>query len=889
MRSRDEPLWRRYLRFFGANPRADVDDELRFHLQELEHEFQSHGVDARTAREAARDKFGDLHRLRRALHRRSVRHHRMHQWSEWASSVMQDVRIALRSLRLQPGFALTVIVVLGLGTGASTAMFSAVDAAMLRPLPFAHPDRLVVVPSVLARMAGRPSTGSLDAMDVEGMHDVFSSVATYVEAPAGLNLNDAQRATRFRVSVVTWQFFRTLGVSAAHGRTFVEAEGTSDAPRVAVLSDECWRRDFGGAPVVGSTVTLNRKPYEITGVMPPGFAFPRRSDVWIPMSMPVTFAVFDAVEGMVFATTTIARLKPGVSLAAASTRFASEWRAWLETDQQSWTAPQSLIPLQTGLVEGRERAMWILLAATGLLLLLACANVANLQIARGATRRHEIAVRAALGGTRLRIARQLFVESLLLAVAGATLGLLLAPAAFGIVRQLLPSDLVDVAPAQLDARVLMFSVVLVVATSVIFGLWPAFAAAHANPHEAMKAGAAGAGSASLSRGARRVLTLGEIALAVVLVAGSGLMLRSLQRMTAVDTGFHAEHVASMEVTAATNVGNDTYAARQLAEHALLGRVIHTLAGMPGVSRVGVVDRLPLSWGSGVGIRLAVPGELHPPPMTAHIVRADSGYLGVVGIPLVRGRWFTSADDSVKPGVMVVSQGVADSLWPGSDPIGQRVNADYLGPRTVIGVVGNVRDYSLREASVQAYAPLFGALPNTVSIVIRGGATDAQLVSNLRVALHRADPTLPPYQVRMMHEVVSESVATRRAQTALLTLFGALALILAAVGVYAVASYGVARRSREFGIRTALGATPSSLEQRVLWESALLAAGGVVVGLAGAWAATRGLSSLLYEVTPNDLPTLIGTAVVLALTVVLASVVPARRAARTSVMDILRTE
>jgi len=888
----EEPLWRRYLRFFGANPRADVNDEIQFHLQELQRRFQSEGMTAPAAERAAREQFGDVERLRRALERTSTRHRRWLHWVEWWRSLTDDFRLAVRQLSKQPAFALSIIVMLGLGVGATTAMYSVVDAAMLKPLPFDDPGRLVYVAGIMAASGSTHGSGKgwLDVMGVEDMHDVFSSVAAYVGGPAGLNLNDPGHPERLNVSLVTWRFFATLGVRAARGRTFTAAEGAPNGPRVAVLSDACWRREFGGAPVVGKNVTLNQETYAIVGVMPPSFAFPHRSDIWIPLSMPLSSASFEAIQGMALGVNTIARLRDGVPLAAASARIRAAWRQRLDRARADRMPTSPVSPLQSMLVASYSRGMIVLLGATGLLLLLACADVANLQLSRAAFRRREIAVRAALGGTRARIARQLFAESILLAGTGAAFGVCLAPATFGLLRQLLPPDLADVAPPQLDARVLAFAVVLIATTSVVFGLWPALSSARADPHEAMKAGSTGATSSVASGVTRRALVVAEVALAVVLVAGAGLMLRSLMQLDSTDTGFQTSHVGTMYLTVVTPQRADAHSNPPWQERIVLDEIRRRLAATPGVTHVGVVQELPLTWGGLLG-QVAAHGAVESSIVGVHYIHADSGYLRTMGIGLVRGRWFTARDDSVKPGVIVLSRSVADSLWHGVNPIGQTVDAGMfgLGQRIVIGVVQDVRDFSLRESTTQAYLPLDEDLPPTMAMVAKGRLPDDALLAGMRRAVRLAAPTLPPYDVRMFDVVVASSISVRRAQTTLIAMFGALALLMATFGVYAVVSYGTARRAREFGIRAALGASGSALARQVAHESILMAGAGVVVGVVGAWAATRVLASLLYGVAPTDPVTFILTAGLLVVAALLATLGPALRTSRTNVMDVLRAE
>jgi putative ABC transport system permease protein len=906
MRKR-EPMWRRYARFFGPSVEADVDDELRDHLARMEADLRAHGVPEAEIAAAVRHQFGDIDAVRTDLERRDGRRLRLRTRIAAAGNLGQDVAYALRRLKQRPGFTAAVVVVLALGVGATTAMFSAVDAAMLRPLPFAAPRQLLLVNQMDVPFDPGPGQSYpspfhiLNYNDLAAMRGTFSSVAAY--AAGGLNLSDPGRPLRIQVGVVTASFFPTLGVRAREGRTFLPAEGKPGAPASAVLSYGLWVGHYGGRPMIDSMIVFNGKRYTVVGIMPRGFGFPNQSDAWIPMTNPTTFETFAAFRGYM-PSYTLARLADGVTPDEAIERLHALWTraastaAAADTSSRSWFKERFselgqsgfAVPLQRSLVGSTRTALLVLLGATALLLLIACVNVTNLLLSEAAVRRREIAVRAVLGATSGRLIRQLLTESVLLALAGTGLGVLVAPVVLRLVSRMLPAPLAGLAPAEIDVRVLAFAAALALITGIGFGLWPALGSARADLGETIK-GAAGRGATGAGSGrVRRGLVAAEFALAIMLLIGTGLTLRSFARLMAVDSGMHPARVGTLEMSFGADAGNRTQML------AILDRIVGRLQSAPGIEAAGVVNDLPLRGGGGIGLTFHAEGtpEWKPgsPIVFARYLIASGGYFKAMGIPLVRGRTFRASDDSLAPRVAVIDQVMADSVWPGQDPVGRRFTfgIDTLHPVTVVGVVAGVHDRSLAEPPyLQMYFPISQGPPANVAIVARGTLPPKALLARLTDAVHAVDPAQAVYRVRMMDDVVGASVAPQRTNALLITMFGALALVLTSLGVYAVVAYSVAQRRRELGIRAALGATRAHLTALVAREMAWVAAVGLALGLAGAWAASRVMSSLLFGVGTHDPATYVAAPLALIVPAMLAMLIPARRASRTNPMDVIREE
>ena len=888
-----EPLWRRYLRFFGPDVDADVDEELQFHLDMRERSFRDRGLSETEAREAARRRFGDVEAHRRTLRRQDARRHRRLRLAERAGEWFQDIRYAGRMLRQHRGFSLAVIATLALGIGATTAIFSAVDAALLRPLPFAAPERLLELKSIhipwgprgVEEPDARPSIRSVAALT-----DVFDGVFAY--AAGGLNLSGIGDPLRVKVGVATTGFFSTLGVGAAAGRTFAAEDGRPGNEMVTVVSHGLWQRQFGGQDVVGRSLRLNGKTYQVVGIMPAGFSFPEGADLWIPLTIPMTWSSFEPFRGYI-ATTVVGRLAAGASAEVAAQRLAGLWRAMPaeQVAEARDVIARPIEPFQRMLVGDRRTPMLILLGATGLLLLIACVNATNLLLAHAAMRERELAVRAVLGASRGRLVRQLFVQSVVLALGGAVLALALAVTTLGLVQALLPPEMVTLAAPRLDARLFGFATLLALVTALAFGTLPALWASRADAGSTLKSGG-GHGATALRRGrVRRVLVTAEVALALVLVAGSGLMLRSLAAVLETDPGFVPGRTGSALISF-DRTSYPTAAVRMAA----VDRLVAAARRIPGVEEAGAINDLPMSGLGGISIQVnpeegPVSKEITEP--YARYLRADAGYFRTMGIRLLSGRLMTPADDSLAPKVAVISERMAREVWPGQDAIGKRIallDPDEKGWRTIVGIVADVRESSLDKAAPwQMYYPLSESPSESVALVARGPLPEAELLGALRRVLRDVDPNQAVVRTAMLDDLVRASLTTRRSNTWLITAFGGLALLLAAIGVYGVVSYGVTQRTRELGIRAALGARRGELLRLVLREGLVLGLIGTAVGIGGAIALTRLLRAMLYGVTPGDPVAIGGAALLLLIPVLGAAFLPARRAARLNPTDVMRAE
>jgi predicted permease len=872
---------------------AELEEEMRLHRELRAEKLVERGAAPTDAEAEARKRFGNVSTIEEQSH---------DAWGlRWVEHAMADARFAMRRLRHRPAFAFSTIAVIALGIGATTAVFSAVDAALLRPLPFLRPSELVTLPSVripsstqASRAPGDPH--SVELTELDSMPEIFSSVAAF--ASGGLNLSDRSNPRRVTVGVVSAGFFSTLGVSAKLGRTFDASEGKPGAGNVAILSDALWRTQFGGEDVIGHQINLNGDRYTVVGVMPSRFSFPSESEIWIPLSVPTTSKTFEPFRGYL-PTQVIARLAPGVARETASNRLVALWtraatpranRPHYNVDDvvDDVRANGAARELQQTLVGNRRRALLVLMGATVLLLLIGCSNAANLLLSDGASRGREVALRAVLGASSGRILRQFLVESCALAVTGAVVGVAIAPVALGVLRAAMPAALAGVADAGLDVRVLIFATVVAVVTGIAFGFWPAIAAVRGNGAETIKAGGGVGGTALGIGSARRLLIVAELALTVVLLIGAGLMLKSLDRLMSQRLGMKPQNVGTAELTFA---GQGRAVTQRTVTHAILDR----LNADPSISGAGVINDVPLRGNGGISLLIVVDGAPKTPKGSeqfARLLYASGGYFDAMGIPLLRGRTFTAADNKDAPPTVIISETMAKRWWPDVDPIGRtfRFNGDTANHFTIVGVVGDVREASLdRDMAPQLYLSIDLGAPQSMGIVARSSLSPSALLARIEAAVRAADPSQPVYNLRMMESVISGSVAPQRTSTALITAFGAIALALSAFGVYAVVSYSVSRRSREFGIRSALGATGLNIAglvgRELLWAVVI----GTTIGLAGAWLLSRVLQSMLFGVDVHDFSTFAVVPLVLAVPALIAMLPPTRRAARVNPADVMRVE
>ena len=893
----------RRVRYFLLRDRytSELEEEIRLHRELRAERLQGGGLAPDAARYAARRKFGNTtNHLERSRD----------MWGmDWLEHAMADLRFAVRRLRSRPAFAASTILVAALGIGATTAVFSAVDAALLRPLPFHKPAELVALPHVnIPFDPGReprfPASAYryIDVTDIEGMKDVFASVAGY--APGGINLEDANAPRRVRVGVVTSSFFPTLGVTPARGRVFTAEEGRPGAPRVVILSDALWRTQFGGRDILGQTIVLHGRRYDVIGVMPPRFSFPAESELWIPLSVPTTGETFSPFRGYL-PSEVIARLAPGVSRETAMKRLQARWETMAPPAQQGRKSnlaelvnelrgTGAVLHFQASEIGTRKKAFLILLGATCLLLLIAAANIANLLLSDGASRRREVALREVMGATRSRIIRQLLAESVLLTLAGAALGLAAAPLALGLMRTLLPGSLAGTAAIQIDLRVMAFAIGLAVTTGIVFGLWPALGTSRVDPGEAIKSGG-GHGATSARLGAtRRMLLTAELVLTTMLLVGSGLMLKSFHRLVSQDFGMQPEGVGTVEMAfAGAGSVELAIAGTRARRMEIVREVLRRLRADPRITSAGAVNDLPLRGGGGIGVGIELIGL--PTPKKNNFPRyliADSGYFRAMGIPLLSGRLFEASDDTIGERVAIVSKAMAENYWPNMSPLGRTFYwaGDTTHAYAVVGVVADVREGRADDTpGPQLYFSMEERGLSNLALVARSSLPPGQLLSRLTSTVRAVVPAQATFNLRMMDEVIAKSVAPRRTNTLLIGIFGALALVLSAFGVYAVVSFGVAQRSREFGIRAALGADRRDILTLVGTDMALVVLVGLTIGLAGAWALSRVLASLLYEVQTHDVAIYAVVPLVLLAVTLLAILIPSLRATRVSPTEVMRAE
>ena len=806
-------------------------------------------------------------------------------------ALVGDLRRGVRLWWEARGLAALALVALALGIGAATAIFSVVNAVLLEPLPFRESGQLLAIfeKNAAQRKSDLYVAGiNFDqwrrrSRTVAGMAAISDVHAVLTGGP-----NGHMDAEELKVERVSASLFPLLGVQPLLGRSFLAAEDGPVPATVAMIGFELWQRRFGGDPSIpGKAVRLRGESYTVVGVLPAGFSVLEPGvDVWIPLNLNAN----DPRQAAGCFLTVIARLRPGVSFA----RAVAEFDDMGSTLERAYPAINSgfradIRPLPEQIIGKTRRPLLVLLAAVGLLLGMACANVANLLLARGATRQKEIAVRAALGATRLRIAAQLLTESVILALAGGALGVVVAVAAVNMVARFGPADIPRLAQIHADWRLLAFAVVLSLVTGILFGMAPAVQISGANLNRALLGSGRGGTAGRSGRALRSGLVVLEIALALVVLIGAGLLARSFNRLRAVPPGFEPSHLLTMRLPLGGG-SNGTPARRIAFVHAALPR----LAALPGVRAVGVSNGLPLT-GLGVGMMFAVAGRPEPSPDQRPMALARSitpDYFRAMGIPLEAGRGFTDADSAEAPPVIVVDRTLARRFWPGSNPLGGRLALDSVPPKVaeIVGVVAGVKPETVQgEDWPTVYSPYDQASTSATNIAIRTDGDPLALASAVQGELRRLDPDQPVADVRSGEAIAATAIAGARFSTLLFGLFGAIAFVLAAVGIYGVVSYDVGERVRELGIRIALGAQPGDVLSMIVAGAARLAALGIALGLAGAVARTRLMDSLLYGVAARDFATYAAAAAGLAAVALVASYVPARRAMGLDPVRALRHE
>jgi len=877
-----EASWRRYLRFWRPSVESDIDDELRFHLDERIEELVRQGTSPDAARTTALAEFGSMPAVRAGLRSIDERVARRRRRGAWRDDLALDLRFALRHLGRQPGFVAVVVATLALGIGANSAIFSVIDAVLLKPLPYRDADRLVRIwsvnaPSKAVFVQFRQYTRSFDGIAGYGFERDVSLLRACRSADAACA---PARVTAVEASA---NLFSLLGVGAVLGRALRDGEDRPGADRVVVLGHALWRQAFGADPnVVGMRVSIDGIPRTIVGVMPSDFALPTaRTQLWYPATIDPSRAVEYWYASNL---RMIGRLRGGVTIAEATRdarAAANRARSTLPLRvPDEWGHDADALSLKLDDVGGARPMLVVLFGAVLAVLLAACANVANVVLARGAAREREIAIRGALGAGRSRVVRQMLTESVALGLLGAVAGLAVA---YGAVRgfvAFLPAHLPRVEAIAIDGRVLAFTLGLSLVTSFIFGLLPAVRSSRPDLRSTLASGSPRAGTPR--RRLSEALVVVQIALAVLLVASAGLLLKSLSRLRQIDPGFRPDQLVSVEVPL-PSFPRDTVARGRDFYEAVLGRV----QGLRPVHAAAIATSVPFgAMHSGAAIDIEAhptrPGDMGPFPKFGGI---SADYLRVMGIPLLAGRAFTDADREGAPSVALVDEAAAREYWPNENAVGKRLRFIWLKDwMTVVGVVGNVRRDSLTaRAEPSLYVPLRQNPIFTPSHLLLRVAADAQvdaaLTRAIRGAVASVNASVPLGKVRGMRTLVDESAAAPRFTSLLLAIFAIAALALGAIGIYGVVAYSVARRTREIGVRMALGARRREVLSMVLGEGARLAGLGLGVGFAAAFAAGRLLAGMLYGITSTEPMVLIGVPVILGFVALGATILPARRASR----------
>ena len=803
-------------------------------------------------------------------------------------TLLQDLRYAIRSFRRDAGFAIFVILIAGLGIGASSTVFTVVNTLLLRPLPLANPEQLVWIANRDSTALSGLTTQVGHMVDLRARTQTLSAITGYMAFyGVGDNLlSGSGEAERLTGVPVTDNFFDVLGIRPQLGRVFTKEECLWNGPRAVMLSDGLWRRRFAANPaIVGTALTLNDQPHTVVGVLPATFDF---GSVFAPGShfdLYLPFPLSDETNAWGNTMAMIGRLKPGVSAtqAQAEIRTIAEQ---LNRDNPRRNNLQGFVKPLAEHVSGRMRlAVWVLAAAVGVVMLIVCANLSNLLLARSAARQKEIAVRSALGAGRRRLVIQMLIEGLVLSSAGAAVGLAIAVGGTRVLASLDAVSIPLLRGLQIDGAALAFTVAIAIVTGLVFGLAPALHARSAALHDALKDATRGSTEGKRRAWVRNALVVSEIAFACVLLVGAGLLIRSLIRVLDVDMGFEPAHAATIRVDPDARV--QTHDQR----NAHFDEVLRRVKGIPGVEHAAITDALPLgsnrSWGAWAK---GVTYERGRAPVAFVRVVTD-GYPAALGMPLVAGRDFSEHDTRTSEPVLLINETMARTVFPGRDPIGQYILGGCAKERRIVGVVGDVRHLALEQgAGNEMYLPMRQCLDqSSADLVVRSSLAPEPLAAALREALRPIAPNLSTNDFRTLQAIVDKSVSPRRFMVMLLGAFAVFALVLASLGIYGLISYSVNQRTQEIGIRMAMGASAGDVQKQILAQTLWLAAAGVAIGAVASWILARGLRSLLFEVTASDPGTFAAMLIVLTSVAVIAGYLPARRASGIDPMVALRSE
>jgi putative ABC transport system permease protein len=852
----------------------EIDEELRFHLDMKTEENIRKGMSPHEARRLAEQRFGRVTRIQELGY--SVR------GGGLIETLWQDLRYAIRMLRHDAAFTFVAVLTLALGIGMNTAIFSIVNAVLLQPLPFANADELVMIHNTSGGDSKFPLS-PISFLNLKRHNSAFTNVAALSNKGWAANLTGSGEAERLQGLQVSANLFSLLGVAPLHGRAFVEDEDRPGGNHVVVLSNELWQRRFGGDPkIFEQTITLNGDSYSVVGVMPESFRFFTKTDLWTPLAFTPTDendpAGYLAVIG---------RRKPGVSFAQASTEVETISRDF-NKNPNSQVITRLVIP-QSELTEEVRPMLLLLMAAVGFVLLIACVNIANLLLARGNVRRRELAVRTALGAGRWRVMRQLLTENLLLAFLGAGLGLLLARWATQFVASGLPEYLADansrVALLSLDTTALVVTFTLALITSLVFGLVPAIQLSRIDLNDALNEGGR---SVAPRKHLRSVLVVAEVALAMVLLVGGGLMTRSFWRLAHVNLGYDPTGV----LTAKIDPSGEKYEGLDRAG-TFYQELLRRVRTIPNVREAGLINSLNASFSFSIDEHPPLPPEQEP---SAQINQVSPDYFRVLGIPLRKGRFFNDTDGKGSQPVVIVDETFAQKYFPGEDAIGKHIKGEFSrgegeSSREIVGVVGSARYWTVsREPFPHMYFSYLQENWGSMSLMVRAQSGDPMRLSGpIRAELAAIDKLQPIHSFKSMESTVSELVAPQRFTTLLLSTFAIMAAGLAAIGIYGVVSYVVAQRTREIGLRMALGATAHDVQKLILLQGMTPVAIGTIIGLSASVALTKLISGLLFGVTTTDLATLIAMTLLLVIIALIANYIPARRAIRIDPLSALRYE
>jgi len=803
------------------------------------------------------------------------------------STLIQDLRYAARMMIKQPLFFGVAVIALALGIGANTAIFTVVNGVLLQPLPYDHPDQLVWLWDSLPKLPTAP-TSAPEFLDWRDQNQSFEHLAAF--QGGNIFVDDGNAVEDTPIGLVTVDFFSVFRVKPLLGRTFAEEETLPGRHRVVVLSQSLWQKRFGSDPnILGQTIKLMGIPHTIVGVLPAGFSFPNEAQIWRPI--PIDPKTLDRGPHYL---RVVGRLKSGVPLPQAQAEMSTIASRLSEQHPEKTAGHGIKLELLRNVIVGDiGTALFVLLGAVGFVLLIACANVANLLLARANARQREIAIRTALGASRGRVVRQLLTESVLLSLAGGAAGVLIALWGVGALISLSPDTIPRVKEIHVDFRVASFALLVSLVTGVVFGLAPALQVSKPNLTDALKESGRTTGGVQRNR-LRSSLVVLEIALSLVLLIGAGLMIKSFAKLNRINPGFNPNNLLTMGVTLLrTNYPEDENVA------AFYSQMLDRLNSTPGVQSAGAITELPLSGGN-TSDNFTIEGR---PPIAkqdqplAECRVVTPHYFESMGIPLLQGRDFLYTDTKQTPNVALINEAFARRHFPGEDPLGHRLSlqGQSRDPLLIVGIVGDVRDLTLEEpATPEIYFPylqnpLFDSFERSVTVVVRTKSSPTGMVEGLRAELLSMDKTLPVYALKPMTEYLSDSLSKRRFNLVLLSVFAAVAVLLAAVGIYGVISYVVSQRTHEIGIRVAVGAHSIDILRLIVGQAMILTLVGIAIGIGAALALTRLMESLLFDVSVTDPLTFVVISAVLTSVALAACFVPALRATRVDPMIALRYE